>query len=541
MVLDVRDSALVGNYVREGSETAFRTLVSRHVSLVYGAALRQTGDAGMAEEITQNVFIALSRKAPRLAGHETLAGWLHRTAILESKARLRAELRRQRREDVAAALMQLQGEGRSPVEDLIPVLDECLLQLREPDRLALILRFLEERSLREVGRMLGVEEDAARKRVDRALERLAGFFRTQGFAVPAGSGAAVLTQASSASAAPASLAMAAAQAGIATGGATGAGTASLLLFSLMKLSNLQTAGVCALLVAAPMAWQWNQHRELRAREAQVIAARAATGEELDSAQALSRRLLSDLTLARADSLNARNALAARSPGDRDVRAETYRWDDRSPLARVPKALLGQITIPAASDRRGTLSPTIIEALQMTGSESGAVQRAMGRFLDGVHAAQARSMRPVSPTAQELEGHSQTDVRVFEINGVGDAVPSLRRELLSDLDGTLGSERAGLFKRSLESWIPMEEDGGNGMNSGWAFFAGDHRLKFINETGEADGSLWLRREVRTATGSTLGSQIKFEEIPEFLQPQLQDWLDQAAVARARDRSVPLLQP
>ena len=78
------DGQLVGSYVREGSEPAFRALVERHVNLVYAAAFRQLGDAGTAEEITQNVFVALARKAPRLAGHGTLAGWLYRTAILEA-------------------------------------------------------------------------------------------------------------------------------------------------------------------------------------------------------------------------------------------------------------------------------------------------------------------------------------------------------------------------------------------------------------------------------------------------------------------------
>src|SRR3989449_9370745 len=87
------DGELVTAYAAEGSESAFRALVTRHVHLVYATALRQVGDAGLAEEITQNVFVALARKAPRLARLETLAGWLHRTSILEAKARIRSELR----------------------------------------------------------------------------------------------------------------------------------------------------------------------------------------------------------------------------------------------------------------------------------------------------------------------------------------------------------------------------------------------------------------------------------------------------------------
>src|SRR5262245_4313564 len=98
------DRELVSAYAAQGSEVAFRALVQRHVDLVYATALRQVGDSGLAEEITQNVFVTLASKAPRLGGIETLAGWLHRATVLESKSRIRSELRRRRREEMAAEL-----------------------------------------------------------------------------------------------------------------------------------------------------------------------------------------------------------------------------------------------------------------------------------------------------------------------------------------------------------------------------------------------------------------------------------------------------
>jgi len=119
MVSVSTDCELVTAYAARGSENAFRALVTRHVNLVYATALRQVGDAALAEEITQNVFIALARKAPRLAGIQTLAGWLHRSAILEAKARVRAELRRGRREEMAAEAAALQREGTSPLDALV--------------------------------------------------------------------------------------------------------------------------------------------------------------------------------------------------------------------------------------------------------------------------------------------------------------------------------------------------------------------------------------------------------------------------------------
>src|SRR5439155_7204614 len=202
---------------------------------------RQVGNSTLAEEITQNVFIVLARKAPRLSGIRTLGGWLHRTTILEARARVRAELRRRRREKMAGEVAALQWEGTSPLEALAPLLDEGLLNLRHGDRLVLVLRYLEERSLRDVGAALGVDEDAARKRVSRALDRLAGFFRRSGFAVPAGAGCAALL-ASTAKAAPAGLAASAANAGLAAGGAT-AGL-NLVLLKLMALTKSQTAVLC---------------------------------------------------------------------------------------------------------------------------------------------------------------------------------------------------------------------------------------------------------------------------------------------------------
>src|SRR5438132_2180364 len=266
------DCELVSAYAARGSENAFRALVTRHVNLVYATALRQVGDAGLAEEITQNVFIALARKAPRLAGIETLAGWLHRTAILEAKARIRAELRRKRREETAVEISLLQSEGASPIEALVPLLDEGLLNLRDGDRLALVLRFLEERSLRDVGLALGVDEDAARKRVSRALDRLAGFFRRRGFVVPAGAGAAALL-ASSATAVPAGLAASATSAGLAAGGA--AHGLNLALLKLMALTKTETALICAIVAAAPLAWQWNANARVARQQAGLNAQIAA--------------------------------------------------------------------------------------------------------------------------------------------------------------------------------------------------------------------------------------------------------------------------
>ena len=227
-----------GQLIREYNDTqdgrAFTVLVQRHVHLVYATALRQLGDHGLAEEVTQNVFIALAQSAGRLGRHPTLAGWLHRTTLNKSRERLRAELRRWRREQTAVNLAAARTEGESVWAGVVPLLDEALLELREADRLAVIMHFMEGRSFGEVGSTLGVGEDAARKRVHRCLEQLTGFFRRRGFAVPALAAGAPLFGLSP-PAAPAGLAACATSAGLAAGQTATGGSTLTLIQGAMKI------------------------------------------------------------------------------------------------------------------------------------------------------------------------------------------------------------------------------------------------------------------------------------------------------------------
>ncbi|MFM8357449.1 MAG: RNA polymerase sigma factor, partial [Verrucomicrobiota bacterium] len=251
---DETDQALVGDYAWIRSDAAFQALVRRHVNLVYATALRQIGNRGLAEEITQNTFVALARKAPGLTGHGTIAGWLHRTALLEAQRRIRTELRRRRRETTAAELQQLAAAGAEPLDDLGPFLDEALLQLGEGERTALVLRFFQDRRLAEVGAALGISEEAARKRVDRAVARLAGFLRSQGFPVAGATVSGLAGQA--AVTAPTSLAASAAAAGLAAGTAQTALPGLTLLLGPLTPAKAVVFG--ALLAVATLAWQRHQ-------------------------------------------------------------------------------------------------------------------------------------------------------------------------------------------------------------------------------------------------------------------------------------------
>jgi RNA polymerase sigma factor (sigma-70 family) len=183
---DANDMDLVREYATRNSEPAFETLVRRHVSLVYSVALRQAGNPAQAEEITQAVFLILARKAARLRPDTILAGWLHETARFASASFLRGESRRRRREQEAYMQSKLQESSADPAwEQLAPLLDEAIGQLGRADRNAVVLRFFQNKSAREIATALNVHESAAQKRLNRAVEKLRTHFLKRGVTVSA--------------------------------------------------------------------------------------------------------------------------------------------------------------------------------------------------------------------------------------------------------------------------------------------------------------------------------------------------------------------
>jgi RNA polymerase sigma factor (sigma-70 family) len=515
------DCELVTAYATKGSEAAFRALVARHVNLVYATALRQVGEPGIAEEISQNVFVVLARKAPRLSGAQTLAGWLHRTTILEAKARIRAELRRKRRDQTAAELALIDRDGAPALDALVSLLDEGLLNLRDSDRLALVLRFLEERSLRDVGAALGVDEDAARKRVARAIDRLTEFFKARGFVA---SGGATAILAGSLEAAPATLALSAGNAGLAAGGAvTGL---KLFLFHLMSLSKTQTAVVCALMAATPLAVQWNtharvnrEHAELASKLNQAAWTMAEIDQEIQSAREAALRNQSEIfgMQGRLVTLDAQRTGRVARP--------VYRWDDNSPLVRVPKQFLE--SVPGAGDsRNGKLTDEIKEILQLSETESAQVQFAMSQFLADYITVQSARMRVVPPTAEDLNGHPPEEVLVFELSALGPQLGELRQQLFSALQTSLGDERFPLFRKSLAGWMPLDDEF-HGMNTGQTIFNLDRRECFYRPE---PGSPNIRRNFSSKQG-TMYLHLQIDDISELYRPHLAEWI-------ARARSAPL---
>jgi RNA polymerase sigma factor (sigma-70 family) len=179
------DMTLVREFVASHSEPVFAALVERHISLVHSSALRQVGDAHLAEEITQAVFIILARKAAALGPKTVLAAWLYRTTRYAAADALKTMRRRHAREQEAYMQSTLNQPDDDAWAQLAPLLDDALNELGETDRAALVLRYFENKTAREIATTLRMEENAAQKRVARALDKLRARFVKRGVTLAA--------------------------------------------------------------------------------------------------------------------------------------------------------------------------------------------------------------------------------------------------------------------------------------------------------------------------------------------------------------------
>ncbi len=183
---DLSDNQLLRAYADQKTEAAFAVLLRRHLDFVYSAALRMVRDSHTAQDVTQGVFMALSQNAGALAAHPLLAGWLHRTTQNIAAQTVRTEIRRRLREQHAATMNDSSLENSDAVwEEVLPILDTALSELNSRDRDALLLRFFQRKTAREVGAALDIGEDAAQKCLTRALERLREILRRRGVSVGA--------------------------------------------------------------------------------------------------------------------------------------------------------------------------------------------------------------------------------------------------------------------------------------------------------------------------------------------------------------------
>ncbi len=269
------DAELLRRYAEENSEEAFAEFVRRNLGLVYHAGLRQCGgDVHRAQDVAQTVFTDVARKAGRLARRPALAGWLHTSTRYAAAQAVRGEVRRQRREQEANAMNEIlakaNGEDAAAAEweRMRPVIDEALHALPERDREAVLARFFEGRGFAEVGARLALSEDAARMRVERALEKLRVALVKRGITSTTAALGVALTSHAVAASAPADLAASVTAAALA-----GASSAAVVggIFTFMSTTKI-TMGVVAAVALAAVGGAIYQAGGVRTSEARLVLA-----------------------------------------------------------------------------------------------------------------------------------------------------------------------------------------------------------------------------------------------------------------------------
>jgi RNA polymerase sigma factor (sigma-70 family) len=382
---------LLAEYAKNGSESAFRELVTRYVNLVYSTALRLVaGDTHLAEDVAQTVFIGLARRGRTLSTEVMLGGWLHQHTYHVATKAVRAERRRQSREREAVEVNTLQDDSGADLRQVAPILDEAITQLGSEDRTAILLRFFEQRDFRSVGEALGSNEDAARMRVNRALEKLHSLLKHRGVTLSVVALGTVLT-AGAVTAAPAGLAGTISSVALA-GAAAGTGTTILTLLKLMTMTKLKL-GLSALVIAGATTTLVVQHQtQIKLREEN---------------QSL-RQQISQLT------------------------TENERLSKHSPTPRLPAPPM-QVTAPtttAAVDLQSTnLYARFSKDLKLTAGQAEAYLKANGRKASCLLAAYRTSGNPtlLQEAMQKYPNDPQVD---FEAVFDKDLSPEERHQWLN---------------------------------------------------------------------------------------------------------------
>lgn len=240
------DLDLLRRFARNRSEEAFAELVRRHVNLVYSAALRQVRSPQLVEEVAQSVFTDLASEAARLKSGTVLAAWLYQVTRRTAIDVVRREARRQLREQVAVE-MNAMNSTSSDWAQVEPLLDDAMAALDDTDRTAILLRYFENKSLRDVGLALGTSDDTAQKRVSRAVDKLREFFAKRGVTVGA-SGLVVVISANAVQAAP--LGLAAAVSSCAAMAGTTLATQAITTSHTIAMTTIQKTIYAATLAAA---------------------------------------------------------------------------------------------------------------------------------------------------------------------------------------------------------------------------------------------------------------------------------------------------
>jgi len=476
----MQDRELLQAYVQKRSETAFAELVQRYVALVYSTARRLLGEAQGAQDVSQSVFIRLARKAGSVREGNALPGWLYRATCYEAASFMRTEKRRRQREAEAVKLAESESDPFSVWEAIGPLLDEAMNQLGRLDQDAVLLRFFENKPLSEVGQTLGLSEEAARKRVSRALEKLRAHFGRRGLKVSSALLLAAIA-AHAVQAAPTAIASGLAAASLAGASTIGASGLILKLFQTIAMTKLKTTGVTALVMAAvciPLVLHHSNRKlklendqlatQLRDKTSELTEAQTSLVRQIETLQ--SRLLESDtekLTLRQQVSA-LQNRVAALSSAKPALSAPA---PDTAPaendFVRVKRANIANVHYDVLTPDL-QLADTAIDLLELTLAESAQIKGAVGELRKKVQNHDLAQLKQVPP-AEVLDADivrflagKDGQVSTFRISPYApEEQQTLRKGLEKDLQEIIGPQRSARFfenaRYSLDFWFGLRED------------------------------------------------------------------------------------
>jgi RNA polymerase sigma factor (sigma-70 family) len=291
----IQSQKLLEDFIERRSEAAFGELVSEYIDMVYSVAARVTGDRHFAEDVSQTVFLDLARMAAGLPKNVLLGGWLHRHTCYVACTFMRSERRRQAREKKAMEMNSIQDHTEANLARLKPILDNVINELDSKDRNALVLRFFDQCEFAAVGQALGSSEEAARKRVNRALEKARRLLAKRGFAMSSASLVSTLTV-EAATTAPTGLGIQITSATLTTIVPAPLVTAKLLLMTTTKTKAL-IAAILIAGIATPVVIQLEANRTLltgnrllREKLDQALHSRPVTSRQAPSVMGRSARV-----------------------------------------------------------------------------------------------------------------------------------------------------------------------------------------------------------------------------------------------------------
>lgn len=438
------DAQLLRRYAEENSQAAFAELVQRHINLVYSAALRRCrGDAHRAADIAQQVFTALARSAGRLSDHEALTAWLYAATRNHAVDAIRTEHRRQQREQEFQRMNEQDASSNDQADWSIiePLIDEVMDELPEADRAVVLSRFFSGHRFAEIGETLGVEEDAARMRANRALEKLRTAFARR--SITSSSAALSAAMASHASAAaPAGLAahVASAACGVAATATACATSTAAGVFHFMTKTKFATAllALGAALGAGIL---------IGNRQATNDSGTQSTSNDLTMISRLraeNTRLKGDLDLFRlgrpATSVFSGSAAGA---GDaslaRPVAVLRRLWEMQG--EKQVSVKMNQFL-----DRSGKLGEGFVAMLELNPTEQSNIQQAVDQARERI----AEYERANSIVERKENGSVSIAIKPFP-----EAGGAVFDELMSKIGAVLGPERNGVFRAFGEEQVETE--------------------------------------------------------------------------------------